>query len=358
MFVLTLPYTLLASFCVFIFTLFFALLSKLIKDMFIPTDIKCFAGGIILSTTIFHILPDIYLCEDNKYSWLAPLCAGLSFLVLFSIDKLYLYTENTNEIGCTCGAGQEIDENVNDKNKENREKKTNKKNGEENYHNYEKENSTKRNRTEVNDNNTIKIKKICTCEKVSDKHENDTLPTNSTRLQATIFIVALSVHSFLEGLGISSKNGKQLMWYMVSLLGHKWIEAFVLGVSIFSADFARNMTIFLLLFYSSLTSIGILIGYALLMLCNIHADGSSSDDAGNISTMVAVQILTGLSSGSFFYIGFIEMLGNVFGEGSLLNKNRRKLVCVFTGFTLMATVCIMSGLIENGVLFKSWSNKA
>ncbi|KAM0675844.1 hypothetical protein GVAV_000619 [Gurleya vavrai] len=231
----------------FIFTFLFAYAYKIFHKSKISTYLKCFAGGIILSTMIFHIVPDLYETKN----FVAPFFAGVSFLFLFWIDKLYLQAQG----------------------------------------------------------------------------EHDSLPENVTMRKAVIFVVALSVHSFLEGIGLPAKTDGQVMYYLLGLFGHKWIEAFALGVSINAAPFTRKAVFYLTLLYSSLTPFGIISGLAALKL-----------DVNCYTKDQIILILTGLSSGSFFYIGFVEMLNSEFehSHGKVcVKKNRNKLTAISFGFVIM-----------------------
>lgn len=231
------------SFITFFFTSFFSFSYRYFKNFKISAYAKCLAGGIILSTLLFHILPDV--C-NSQYSSIGQLFTGISFLLLFTIDKLYLY---------------------------------------------------------------------------DGENANDSLPKNITKTQAYIFVIALSLHSFLEGLGIGAKTGKSLIWYVIGLLGHKWIEAFALSVSVHTSGFDKNDINALLILYSALTPIGTLAGTSLISVLKHNRYFHQFECA-----------LNGTACGSFFYIEFIEMLTSEFENRK---KCRNKLVSVFFGFIIM-----------------------
>ncbi|TBU02353.1 ZIP-like zinc transporter [Hamiltosporidium tvaerminnensis] len=254
----------LLSVFLFIFTFLFACSYKVFSKTKLSSYTKCLAGGVILSTMIFHIFPDLY---EEPNSCLAPLFSGISFLILFSIDKLYL-------------------------------------------------NAT--------------------------QHDHDSLPENVTQAQALIFVIALSLHSFLEGLGIPAKTGQALKWYITGLIGHKWVEAFALGVSIMTAPFPKKVIMSLIVIYSALTPIGTLLGFYVI------------EKVKNTSSFMDVKlIMTGISSGSFFYIGFIEMLNSEFhfhsnSKNKIRRINMNKICAIFSGFCFMTIVVYVCSLIESG----------
>ncbi|KRH94136.1 Zinc (Zn2+)-Iron (Fe2+) Permease (ZIP) Family [Pseudoloma neurophilia] len=228
----------------FIFTLVFSFSYVFVKNMKISAYAKCLAGGIILATLLFHVFPDVCISE---FRVIGQLFTGISFLLLFAVDKLYLYTE---------------------------------------------------------------------C------NENDQLPQNVTKKQALVFILALSLHSFLEGLGIPAKTGKSLVWYIIGLFGHKWIEAFALSISVHTSGFEIGYVRLLMTFYSILTPLGTMIGYFII---------SSMKDNRYFQQLEC--FLNGIACGSFFYIEFIEMLNGEFVNG---HKKQRKLGFIIFGFALMS----------------------
>ncbi|KAH9385800.1 solute carrier family 39 (zinc transporter), member 1/2/3 [Nematocida major] len=164
--------------------------------------------------------------------------------------------------------------------------------------------------------------------------EQDSIPEGASKREALIFIMALSLHSFMEGLGISSKKGSQLIWYIVSILVHKWLEAIMLGTSVLTSELSKPICFSLILIYSSLTSIGSLLG---------HWMSSPSEES------VVTLILNGVAAGSFFYIGFVEMVGNEFetSSGKLTRKKTaKKILSMFIGFSFITAVIMAAHTLE------------
>lgn len=162
-----------------------------------------------------------------------------------------------------------------------------------------------------------------------DAEDHDSIPGDATKKEALIFIVALSLHSFMEGLGVSTKTGDKLGWYICGLFAHKWLEALVLGASVLSSRLSKRARFSLLLVYSSLTSIGAILG--------MHISKRESEAS------VLLLILDGIAAGSFFYIAFVEMVGNEFQEGfgrTTKEKTWKKVLSMFSGFTGMTGLII------------------
>ncbi|EJW01759.1 hypothetical protein EDEG_00350 [Edhazardia aedis USNM 41457] len=243
----------------FIFTLVFAHSHRIFKKSTLSSYLKCFACGVIIAAIIFDTARDLYEDQDFK-GWcsnIGPLSAGLSFLLLVWIDKLYL---------------------------------------------------------------------------AINQGEHDSVPEDISLKKAVVFVLALSIHSFLEGLGFAAKSNKRndLGCYLLVILGHKWMEAFALGVSVANAPFIKNTANWLLILYSALTPIGMIVSKMILIFFNKH-----------FKEMI-LCILTGVSTGSFFYIGFVEMLHSEFEEHnhskSNSKKTRSKLAAITLGFASMAVI--------------------
>lgn len=243
------------SFFLFVFTFLFAYSFKVIEKIAVPDYVKCLTGGVILTTMIFHILPHMY----EQKGMIGPFFSGLSFIVLFAIEKIYL-----SRLGS----------------------------------------------------------------------EQDSLPKSLNEKQAFIFVLAMSIHSFMEGLGVPVKSSNELKWYMFGLVGHKWIEAIVLGVSVFQREFSESMNFFLIFLYSSLTPLGIILGKISVK----YFSGSES---------FLIKLLTGISAGSFLYIGFLEMLNNGFGDAKTDQDYVIRVILIFTGFLLMGVVNYFAEKLED-----------
>lgn len=168
-----------------------------------------------------------------------------------------------------------------------------------------------------------------------DAEDQDSIPEGATKKEALVFILALSLHSFMEGLGMSTKSDEKLCWYICGLFLHKWLEAVVLGTSVLTSGFRKKTCFYLLLVYSSLTSIGALLGKLI---------GRAFE-----SSRVA-QALDGIAAGSFFYIGFVEMVGNEFErrhKQARKEKTEKKVASMVGGFSVMTGLIYIADHLEN-----------
>ena len=154
----------------------------------------------------------------------------------------------------------------------------------------------------------------------------DGIDSKSSKMQAFIFVIALSVHSFLEGLGMASKNtSKSLTLYLISLFTHKWLEAFALGVNVMNAAFSPFYAFCLIFFYAALTPLGIILG---IVFEQIAFNGPYAE-------MVSV-CLNGLAVGSFLFVSCIEIIPPEFHKKTRHTVWKFFVVCL--GFVLMAAI--------------------
>jgi zinc transporter ZupT len=154
----------------------------------------------------------------------------------------------------------------------------------------------------------------------------DGLDERSSKTQALVFVLALSLHSFLEGLGVATKSSKeQLLLYLVSLFAHKWLEAFALGVNVMNANFTASIATMLVIFYAILTPAGIFLGMG---FAKLTVDGPYA--------LYTMQCLNGLAVGSFLFVSCIEMIPPEFHKKTRHTPWKFLLLCA--GFGMMAIV--------------------
>lgn len=157
----------------------------------------------------------------------------------------------------------------------------------------------------------------------------DSLNAHSSKTQALVFVIALSLHSFLEGLGMATKKSKeQLFLYLISLFAHKWLEAFALGVNVLNAQFSTASSFMLISFYAMLTPLGIVLG---IFFERLTLNGPYA--------AFTFQCLNGLAVGSFLFVSCIEMIPPEFHKKTLHTPWKFLTLCL--GFILMALVSIL-----------------
>jgi len=156
----------------------------------------------------------------------------------------------------------------------------------------------------------------------------DGINSSSTQAQTFVFVVALSIHSFLEGLGMSSKSTwNSLLSFMISLFAHKWLEAFALGTSVAKACFSPLHAFLLIAVYALLTPAGILLGMAM---------DTWSQSTSALAVQITRQVLDGLALGSFLFVSCIEMIPSEFHKQNKHSPFKFSILCL--GFLAMAAI--------------------
>ncbi|EGG20085.1 zinc/iron permease [Cavenderia fasciculata] len=144
--------------------------------------------------------------------------------------------------------------------------------------------------------------------------------------QAWLFLVALSIHSILDGLGLGAETSKDGFYgLLVAVLAHKMLDGFALGVPIYFANFSTLQTALSLAFCAAMTPLGIGIGMAVTSVYN----GSSGH--------LAEGIILGVTCGSFFYISLIELIPSGLCQPGWL---RLKLAMVFLGWACLSVIAL------------------
>lgn len=149
------------------------------------------------------------------------------------------------------------------------------------------------------------------------------LKNKKDKLQAFIFIIALSIHSLFEGFAIKSDK---IRMFELGIIIHKSLESFALGFTINLAEFTKNIKILLITIYSILTPLGM---YISLILSNLHANASK------LSKHLLSSIFNGLALGSILFIVCVEMIPpNFHTKGANFSK-----ICTLTmGYLVTAGI--------------------
>jgi len=249
------------------------------------------AGGVVLGAAFSHMLPeaseqlgDYFVDEHYPY---VPFIAIFAMLVLFTIEKLLMDDDD-------------------------------------HYHHIqtEEERSTRHITTE-----TLPLTKAGTVksEEIGAAFNLGAINSQSAALGAYIFLVALSIHSTLEGLGMGGENVGNAFWgVFIAVVSHKGLEALALGLRIYEAKFTFIRSAGLITLYATATPIGIGIGM-------LAASAVASDKA-----LLVKGVLLSLATGSFIYIALLEIIpSEIRGKGWRLFT---RLAFLYIGWLFMVLV--------------------
>lgn len=158
------------------------------------------------------------------------------------------------------------------------------------------------------------------------KHNHDSFGTCNTSAlkyttsmtQAIILILALSIHSFFEGLAINKDASSAS--FETGILIHKILESFTLGVTMASSKFGFSSVFVLSTAYSCLTPLGMFVSNR----CAINN--------------TVKEIFNGLALGSTLFIACIEMIPPIFHSKSTMTNNFIKIGCLAGGYLFTSAI--------------------
>ena len=142
------------------------------------------------------------------------------------------------------------------------------------------------------------------------KNEHTFIPTSS--ITPYILLVALSVHSIFEGIGLGVMNTiKECSILFSAIILHKWAAAFALGISFYKSGTEKELFIKMILLFTSFSPLGIIIGMIF-------------SDAG----FLIKGIMLSISAGTLIYVAASEVIVEEF---SLSKKTNIKFLWFLLG---------------------------
>lgn len=301
--------------------------------------LNCLAGGVVLGALLMHMIPESVLPHHDAngnctFQW-GCMSAGISFLFLFSIDRMFLSHAHCENESDKHGNHNHSHDHGSLKNDQyaleiphiNHQHHEHGDHCDHHAHHGHDEISLSHQSSSILSQNGPH----------EDCHEADVMGGchmegirgSKSKLQTYVFVFCLSLHSLLEGLGMSGKRSGNLFKFLIGLFAHKWIEAFALGVTVMGARFTRTESFLLMSFYSLLTPVGIAIG----MLADYLSPVRKTLHGSNTLTEV---IMNGAATGSFLFVSCIEMIPPEFHTKT--QSTPVKFLAVILGFMIMATV--------------------
>ncbi|GAM22090.1 hypothetical protein SAMD00019534_052650, partial [Acytostelium subglobosum LB1] len=295
----------------------------------------CFAAGIILAGAFNHLLPtanELFVAyfekvhPNNKYGNFpyAPTIAILILFMLIALDKLVVEK----------GVGGEAGHNHMDLSAQLNESSKLLDNGDITLGSY--------NGTSTGGGGGADLSRSITGgafgsghghggqDGADNMHEHESINNGKSHAanvsQAWIFMLALSVHSIFDGLGLGAENDPNNFYgLLVAVLAHKALDGFALGVPVYYAKFSRLQTALALTFCAAMTPLGIAIG----MIISHFYTGEGSN--------LAEGIILSITTGSFLYISLIELLPSGFSQPDWMKV---KLSLAFTGWAILAVLAL------------------
>lgn len=159
-------------------------------------------------------------------------------------------------------------------------------------------------------------------------HGHSHLPSGQAGIRSLMLVLALSLHSVIEGLAIGLQESTDQLLQLFAAVGiHKGILGFSLGLSLVrdgSLSFCRMLSSALA--FCGASPLGVGIGWAVT-----NAGSSVAGDTAN-------AVLQGVACGTFLYITFFEVLPHEFRY----NKDRLlRTLFVVIGFSVVCCVLFL-----------------
>lgn len=245
--------------------------SQMFKEYF--SVVNVFTAGLQLATILLDLIPHMSMnahSHHHKEDLYPLLASGFCFLLLLAIDSIFLHSE----------------------------KKEHKK---DHHHT---QNCT--HQKECHEN-------LGTCNTAA-------IANSKSKKEAVLFLLAISIHSFLEGLAL--ETDLKHIPLLAGMLFHKVLESFAIGTSMHHSVFSNASKLSLLLVYSLLTPAAILI-----------KNLSFITQFKNIQSW-----FNGFCLGALLFVVFFEVIGHSFHGGK---HNYKKVFSICLGYLIGSAAIIL-----------------
>ncbi|CAH0594204.1 unnamed protein product [Chrysodeixis includens] len=250
-----------------------------------------FGGGVLLSTTFMHLVPEVQhnveylqsIGSINEFDFsLTPLLTCCGFFIMYLVEELvhmYIhYRERKNGQVAPLVRNLSVRQSRSGVTRDGEKSATNstadlvesKKDLEGHQHN-------------------------------GHSHHHSHMPMNvgddvTSALRGLLIVLALSIHELFEGLAVGLESSTSHVWYMLGAVSaHKLVIAFCIGVELIATRTKTWLMIVYITTFAIVSPLGIGIGLLLV--------GGQGAAAAGLSSVV----LQGLASGTLLYVIFFEI---------------------------------------------------
>jgi zinc transporter 1/2/3 len=137
-----------------------------------------------------------------------------------------------------------------------------------------------------------------------------------------LLLIALSIHSFFEGIALGVLNEEKEIFYMLLAIAfHKWVEAISIGINLSKSILDKELLLLLIIMFSLTTPLGIILGILL-------------ERTGR----VVESIFLAFSAGTFLYISASEVIVEEF---SVSRNKSQKFIGFVLGIILIALITLL-----------------
>ncbi|CAK1550571.1 unnamed protein product [Leptosia nina] len=261
----------------------------------VVSSLLSFGGGVLLSTTFLHLLPEVdhnieHLVEEGHMRQfdfsLAALLMCCGFFIMYLVEEVvHMYIHHREKSN---GSVAPLVRNLSVRKS---------RNGTEENGVQSVTNST----SDLIDPASITRPKDVEVNGHSHAHGHTHMPVHNVdsvtaALRGLLIVLALSIHELFEGLAVGLESSTSNVWYMLGAVSaHKLVIAFCIGVELIATRTKMYLAIIYISTFALVSPLGIGIGILLV-------GGEGATAAGSYSV-----ILQGLASGTLLYVIFFEI---------------------------------------------------
>jgi len=143
-------------------------------------------------------------------------------------------------------------------------------------------------------------------------------------------VLALSFHSVFEGLAIGLEDKSDVWLLFAAVASHKYVIAFCVGLELHNADTPKVLYIVYMLIFSLMSPIGIAIGIAV----------TSAMENETTAYILTTGVLQALAAGTLLYVCVFEILEREKSKESV--PGLVQLLCVVLGFSTLLLVQVLA----------------
>nr|XP_018915842.1 PREDICTED: zinc transporter ZIP3-like [Bemisia tabaci] len=154
-------------------------------------------------------------------------------------------------------------------------------------------------------------------------HMDHLIISKVSLVRCFLFVLALSVHEFFEGLAIGLESRVNAVYYLqAAVASHKLVIALCIGVEMVTTRIKFASACTYIFTYAAVSPAGILVGMFILN------DASSGSEVN----LIASALLQGLATGTLLYVVFFEVLTKTMSKSE---TGLMKMFAILVGFLAM-----------------------
>ena len=278
--------------------------------------LNCFAGGVFFGTALLHLLPEsmekVEEYIESDYPITSALIGAGVFLVMMAEHAFGTFHKHGHSHEHEVRFSKQGDKNIP---KTDHGKSVDASNGSITTIAFSKKTS------EISNGYDNRAAEISDEDKKAPLAENPSAENESVQhiegeksgasvFRTIVLVLALSLHMVFEGLALGLQDTNAKVWQLLGVLTvHKCVVSFSTGLQLNESLKTFRKVILSIAGFSIVAPMGVLIGF---LVSEYGGEGSAQG--------MASGILQSLSTGTFFYVTFFEILQNELANGHNLPK--------------------------------------